>query len=240
MRRVSRLLGTLMIAGGVLALGWVVLVWQWQDPFTALYTHVQQGRLAARLDREVNTYRAAKPATRSLASARRLIAAEAAAYRRGLHRGDPIGRITIGRIGLKIVVVQGTDHESLEKGPGHYPGSYLPGQGGLIYIAGHRTTYLAPFSHIDAIRTGDYVTLQMPYGTFTYVVTRHRIVPANDLAVLESHGREVLILQACHPRFFATHRYLVYARPAAMSLRGGTSFPLAPSQLAAPARAKTS
>lgn len=233
MRRTLRLLGTLMIAAGVFAVAWAALVWRWEDPFTALYTHVEQGRLATRFDRELGSFKVEKVKTRSLASARRAVAAQAAAFRRRLRPGDPVGRLTIGRIGLEIVLVQGTDHETLKKGPGHYLGSYLPGQGGLIYVAGHRTTYLAPFSHIDAIRPGDYVTLEMPYGTFTYVVTGHRIVASNDLAVLRSHHREVLVLQACHPRFFATHRYLVYARPVSMALRGGPSYSLAPSRLAA-------
>ncbi|HEY6029344.1 MAG TPA: class D sortase [Gaiellaceae bacterium] len=240
MRRTLRLLGTLMIAGGVLALAWTVLVWRWQDPFTALYTHVQQSRLSARLDHELRTYPSATVKAGSLASARRAVAAEAAAYRRTLHPGDPLGRITVGRIGLRIVVVQGTDHESLKKGPGHYPGSYLPGQGHLIYVAGHRTTYLAPFSHIDAIRAGDYVTLELPYGTFKYVVTGHRVVPSTDVSVLRPGHRELLILQACHPRFFATHRYLVYARPVSMALRGGPSFTLGGARLAAGARAAAS
>ena len=110
-----------------------------------------------------------------------------------------------------MVVVQGTDHRSLEKGPGHYVQSGLPGEGRLVYIAGHRTTYLAPFSHIDAIRIGDYIRLQVPYGTFTYRVVRHYVVPDDDVAVLRDTGREVLRLQACHPRFFATHRYIVDA-----------------------------
>src|SRR5512142_2424344 len=111
MRRSLRFLGTLMIAGGVLTLAWAVLVWRWEDPFTALYTHIQQSRLSARLDHELRTYRSRTMSTRSLASARRAVSDEAAAYRRDLHPGDPIGRITIGRIGLRIVVVQGTDHE---------------------------------------------------------------------------------------------------------------------------------
>lgn len=240
MRRTLRLLGTLMITAGVLALGWAILVWQWQDPFTAIYTHIEQGRLSASFDREWRTFHFAAERDRSLAAARRTVAAEAAAFRRSLKVGQPIGRITIGRIGLKMVVVQGTDETTLEKGPGHYVGSYLPGQGQLIYIAGHRTTFLAPFSHIDAIRLGDYVTLTMPYGTFTYRVVRHRIVPYNDVAVLRSHDREVLILQACHPRFFATHRYLVYARPVAITPRGGGTFSLPQTRLAAAAAAQSS
>jgi sortase A len=82
----------------------------------------------------------------------------------------------------------------------------------LIYVAGHRTTYLAPFAQIDAIRRNDSIVFEVPYGTFTYRVVRHYVVPADDLAVLRDRGSEVLRLQACHPRFFATHRYLVDAR----------------------------
>ena len=112
-----------------------------------------------------------------------------------------------------MVVVQGTDEESLKKGPGHEPSTGLPGQGRLIYIAGHRTTYLAPFSHIDDIRVGDRIRFVVPYGTFVYRVIRHYVVPSDDLAVLQPTHREVLRLQACHPRFFATHRYIVDAVP---------------------------
>jgi sortase A len=82
----------------------------------------------------------------------------------------------------------------------------------LIYVAGHRTTYLAPFARIDAIRLNDTIVFQVPYGVFTYRVVRHYVVPADDLAELKDRGREVLRLQACHPRFFATHRYIVDAR----------------------------
>ncbi len=100
--------------------------------------------------------------------------------------GSAVGRLKIGRLGLDIFVVEGTDHESLKKGPGHYVDSGLPGQGKLIYIAGHRTTYLAPFARINDIRNGDYMTLEVPYGTFEYRAVRHYIVPSNDLAVLRN------------------------------------------------------
>ena len=118
-----------------------------------------------------------------------------------------------------MVLVDGTDESSLQKGPGRDLRSYMPGQSRLVYIAGHRTTYLAPFSHIDAIRPGDLVRLEMPYATFTYRATTHRIVPAGDMAVLRSPRHELLALQACHPRFFATHRYIVYATLVAMKPR---------------------
>lgn len=224
MRRALRFLGLLMILGGLLGLGWTVLVWQWQDPFTAYYTHRQQSRLAAELDRRDARFQTSERRGQPLAAARRTVSAEAARYRRSLHRGDPVGRLTIGAIGLRVVVVQGTDRDSLKKGPGHYAGSLLPGQGGLVYLAGHRTTYLAPFSHIDTLKPGDRVVLELPYGTFRYVVTGHRIVRATDAGVLRPRRREELVLQACHPRFFASHRYLVYARPAAMELPGGTTY----------------
>ncbi len=214
-----------MILAGVLTLGWAVLVWQWQDPFTAAYTHWQQSKLASQLDRQIADYRPAS-SDGSLAATRIAVVREASRYRTTVHRGEAIGRITIGAIGLKIVLVQGTDHESLKSGPGHYGPSGLPGQGKLVYVAGHRTTYLAPFSHIDDLRAGDFITVDMPYATLKYEVTRHRVVPATDTSVLRSPGHEVLILQACHPRFFATHRYLVYAKPVSETPRGGTSYTL--------------
>jgi sortase A len=100
----------------------------------------------------------------------------------------------------------------------------MPGEGQLVYIAGHRTTYLAPFAHIERMRSGDPVTLEVPYGTFRYRVFRHEIVDANDLAVLRSHGRDVVALQACHPRFFATERYIAWARLVRVEPRGGSAF----------------
>src|SRR4029078_12576497 len=93
----------------------------------------------------------------SLASLQRQVAASAQAYRRTLHTGETVGRIKIGRIGLSMVVVQGTDHESLKQGPGHYAGSALPGEGRLVYVAGHRTTHLAPFADTHRTRVGDYL-----------------------------------------------------------------------------------
>jgi sortase A len=101
----------------------------------------------------------------------------------------------------------------------------MPGQNRLVYIAGHRTMYLAPFSHIDAIRPGDPITLEMPYATFRYRAVRHVIVPADDLAVLRSPRHELLALQACNPRFFATQRYIVYARLISVEARGGPPLP---------------
>src|SRR5947208_7462544 len=211
MRRTARIVGTLMVVAGVLTFAWAVLVWQWQDPFTALYTHWQQHGLAKTLDREFAAFRPAPAERSNLIAERHAIAGDAAQFRRDAKRGQAIGRIVIGRIGLRMVLVNGTDHDSLKKGPGRDLRSSMPGENRLVYIAGHRTTYLAPFSHIDDIRNGDYIRLEMPYATFVYRATGHRVVAATDLSVLRSPDHEQLELQACHPRFFATHRYIVYA-----------------------------
>ena len=117
-RALPGLLGTLLIAGGSPhASVWVLVVWRWQDPFTAIYTHIQQTRLAHAYERQAAAFHP-KLAGRDLASVQASLAADARAYGKVLHRGGPVGRITIGRIGLKMIVVQGTDHGRLEKGPG--------------------------------------------------------------------------------------------------------------------------
>jgi sortase A len=209
--RSIRLLGTLLATAGVLTLAWVVVVWRWEDPFTAIYTHFEQSRLSHTYEQRAAAFHP-RLSPRDLASSQRRLAAEARAYADTLQVGDPVGRLRIGRIGLNMVVVQGTDAATLKRGPGHYVDSGLPGEGHLVYVAGHRTTYLAPFADINDIRVGDLVSFDVPYGAFTYRVTRHYIVSNNDVAVLRDHGRELLRLQACHPRFFATHRYIVDAR----------------------------
>ena len=150
---------------------------------------------------------------------RRRIRQAAARYRVQLERGDAVGRLSVPRLDLNAIVVEGTDSATLTKGPGRYTKSYVPGEGELIYIAGHRTTYGAPLARIDRLREGDEVRLEVPYGTFVYRVSSHVIVPASDIERLESSGREEIALQACHPRFFATERYIVYARPVSEAAR---------------------
>jgi sortase A len=103
----------------------------------------------------------------------------------------------------------------------------MPGEGHLVYVAGHRTTYSAPFSDIDDLEPGDRIVVELPYGTLEYRVTQHEIVRADELRVLRSRGREVLALQACHPRFFASHRYIVYARPVRVTTSSGGTVPTA-------------
>jgi sortase A len=227
MRRFARTLGTLMIVAGVGLLAWAVLVWRWEDPFTSLYTAWKQRELASSFDRRLSAYDPPVPGSTSIAAIRRTMQAEATRYRRGAERGSAIGRIRAPRLGVNMIFVEGTDHESLKRGPGRQRQTFMPGEGDLIYIAGHRTTYAAPFSHIDRLRQGDLVTLEMPYATFVYAITRHQIVPSTATWVLRPREREVLALQACHPRFFASHRYIAYAEPVRIVLRGGREYSLA-------------
>src|SRR5437763_5704346 len=238
MRRSVRIAATGMIVAGVAILAWVVVVWRWQDPFTALYTMWQQHELADDYKQRVKSFHPPPLATNvTTAAVKREIALEARRYRRSSKRGQAIGRIKVPRLGLNMILVDGTDHDSLTRGPGVDSHTHFPGEGQLVYIAGHRTTYLAPFAHIDSLRRGDPVTIELPYATFFYRVTNHVIVPSTDVARLRSHGREVLALQACHPRFFATHRYIVYARPVRIEPRAGPTVVLqTASRLAIPAR----
>lgn len=233
MRRWIRVTGTVLLGAGVCLLLWSAVVWRWQDPFTALYTTYQQHRLAAGLNLRVAAYAppprlAHAQGEDRVAQERRIVAREARRYRRRLKVGEPLGRLRVPRLHLNAIVVVGTDHDSLTKGPGWYTGSFLPGEGQLIYIAGHRTTYLAPFAAIQTLRRGDTATLELPYGTFVYRITHHRIVAADDVAQLRSHGVEVLALQACHPRFFATHRYIAYGTPVRVLPRGGKPYVVRP------------
>jgi sortase A len=225
MRRLARAAGLVLAVAGVLTLIWAVVVWQWQDPFTGLYTTWQQHRLEGQLNREFNEYAGPRRAfaSQSTSAEAHAVGLAAARLRRTAEVGQPIGRIVIPRLSLNMILVNGTDEGSLKRGPGRDLRTYMPGQNRLVYLAGHRTTYLAPFSHIDQIRPGDPITLEMPYATFLYRAIRHVIVPADDLAVLRSPRRELLALQACHPRFFATHRYIVYARLRSVKLRDGAS-----------------
>ena len=241
MRRLSRIAGTLLVVAGLGMLAWVLVVWRWQDPFTALYTHWKQHQLSQAYERRFSAYEPAQLRQNevSVSARTKVIAREARLYRIHSGRGQAIGRIRVPRLDVNMILVNGTDHNSLTKGPGRDRRTYMPGEGQLIYIAGHRTTYLAPFAHIERLQSGDAVTLDVPYATFRYRVFKHRIVGAHEMSVLRSHGVEVVELQACHPRFFASQRYIAYARLVRVEPRGGAAFePPATALAAAPLAAR--
>jgi sortase A len=214
---------------GLLGLGALVLVWvgvtvKWGDPFTSLYTRHEQRALAGRLDQIDRQWAAPKrPVSVAVASAKpeqtkaAVLRSRASSYRSTLAEGAPIGRIVVPRLGLRMVVVEGTAKADLEKGPGHYDSASgrttgLPGMGGVIGIAGHRTTYSAPFRHIDDLRPGDKIELRMPYGHFRYTVYHHKIVDDQDWSILRKRPWEKLVLTACHPLYSAKQRWVVFAR----------------------------
>jgi sortase A len=233
-RRLIRLGGTVMIVAGSLLLVWALLVWRWQDPFTALYTRWEQRDLAQEYEERVERYEAETPKEMVEKAASPLeIAERARKYRLRLAEGDAIGRLKIPKLDLNMIVVNGTESKTLKKGPARHKGTFLPGEGKLIYIAGHRTTYSAPFSDIDDLERGDRVWLELPYATVEYTIRSHRIVEAHELSVLRSRGREELALQACWPRFFASHRYIAYARPVRMIPRTGRPYQYLGSELQA-------
>ena len=216
-----RRLGTLVIVVGLGLLAWSATVYLWKDPFTTAFTALEQRRLKDAFERQVEEWRSTEPpvvdgeAPVAAGTLRR----DARRYRLASEPGEAVARIDVPRLGLEAFVVNGTDTANLRKGPGRHLETFMPGERELVYIAGHRTTYGAPFSAIDRLQPGDRIFLELPYASFEYRVTGHRIVDQYELAVLRTRGREELALQACHPRFFSSERYIVYARPVRVSTR---------------------
>ena len=216
-------LGTLLLVIGVSMLVWAATVYLWKDPFTTAYTAYEQRRLESTLERQFEAWRPTRrPVSRPGKPApprREDVRREARRFRLASQEGDAVAKLKIPRLGIDSVVVNGTSSGDLRRGPGRHLDTFMPGERQLVYVAGHRTTYGAPFSNIDDLRNGDTISVELPYASIRYEVTGHRVVDDNDLSVLESHGREELVLQACHPRFFASQRYLVYARPVSVQGR---------------------
>jgi sortase A len=211
-----------LIIAGAMMLGDAALTVAWQEPVSALYAQIVQGQLGDDLHR----LELAEPgavdlaALRSLATERERMAFMARALRRKSKRGAAVGRIRIARIGENAVVVDGTDTASLRKGPGIYDDAPFPGAPGTVAIAGHRTTYLAPFRHIDRLRPGNLIVLEMPYGRFTYRVQQTRIVDPSQVSVVKRVGYDRLVLSACHPLYSAAQRIVVFARFVGAQPRG--------------------
>jgi len=126
--------------------------------------------------------------------------------------GDAVAIIRIPKIDVDYVVVEGTDVESLKKGPGHYTDTAYPWKAtGRVGIAGHRTTYGSPFWSLNELRPGDRIVLATEYGIFEYRVTGSRIISPSDASVLESTSEPTLVLTTCNPRFSAAERLVVVA-----------------------------
>jgi len=224
-RSTLRLLSTLLIVSGSLLLADAGATLVWEEPVSSLYAQFQQGDLQGQLDRleRVKPTPVEEKALKKLPDPKRRLAFAARSLDRRTDEGDAVGKLLIDRIGLSSVVVEGTDAGDLRKGPGHYPGTPLPGQRGTVAIAGHRTTYGAPFRNIDKLRTGDDIVLAMPYGRFTYRVERTRIVPPTAVWVTQRVSYDRLILSACHPLYSAAKRIVVFARLIRSDPRGAAA-----------------
>jgi sortase A len=214
LRRALRALSSVLIVAGAILLADAGLTLIWQEPLSAVYAHFQQGKLDDRLA-QLERAPLAPADQRALAKIpdpSRRLAFRARALERRLDEGDAVGRIVIPKIGLSDVFVEGTETADLRKGPGHYPATPLPGEHGTVAIAGHRTTYGAPFRHIDELRPRDRIELRMPYGRFAYSVERTRIVPPTETSVTRRVDHDRLVLSACHPLYSAAQRIIVFAR----------------------------
>jgi sortase A len=212
--RPLRIISIMLITAGLVVLADAGLTLLWQEPLSAAYGAFKQGQAEDQLNDLESQYPtpadlAAISGVRGNDEKARILADR---FEPHLQEGHAIGRIKIDRIGLSIVVVQGTDTASLEKGPGHYRNTPIPGQPWTVAIAGHRTTYLAPFRHIDDIRDGDSVRIEMPYAAFTYTVEKHEVVDPGDVGIIKPVGYDRLVLTACHPPYSAAHRYAVFAK----------------------------
>ena len=221
MRRALRALSTVLIVAGALLLADAALTLLWQEPVSAVYGRIQQDKLEGKLkDLEKAPIAAVdQRALRRLDVSRRLAFAARSLKRRS-QEGDPLGRIRIPEIGVSDVFVEGTNAPDLRRGPGHYPATPLPGQRGTVAIAGHRTTYGAPFHDVDKLRRGDRIELDMPYGRFTYRVERLKIVEPTAVDVTDPVGYDRLVLSACHPLYSAAQRIIVFARLERAEARG--------------------
>lgn len=134
--------------------------------------------------------------------------------------GNPLLRLRVPSIGLDWIVVQGVDLADLAKGPGHYPGTAMPGQVGNFAVAGHRTTHGAPFFRIGELRAGDVITAQVAGATYTYRVSSREIVDPSQVSVVapvpDRPGvmptERLLTLTSCNPKYSARQRMIVHAR----------------------------
>ncbi len=214
MRRLIRDISSVLILSGLLLVLDAGATLVWQEPVTAAIGLVLRGQVndhylsyrtapLSPVDLGVLTH-LQTPTERVSFLAHRLAGQ--------VRTGDALGTISIPKIGVGYTVVQGTDELSLEKGPGHYPDTAVPGLGRTVAVAGHRTTYLAPFRRLDQLRSGDRIMVRMPYGRFTYRVQRTQIVSPKALWVTDDVGYDRLVLSACHPLYSAAQRIIVFAR----------------------------
>ena len=145
--------------------------------------------------------------------------------------GSAVAIIKIPKIKLQKAVVEGTNVGDLKKGPGHYTGTPLPGQPGNAAIAGHRTTYGAPFGDLGLLKAGDEIDVTTRQGQFVYRVSNIKVVSPSDVSVIKNTSDNRLTLTTCHPKFSAAQRLIITAalapgeKPAPASAPATTAAP---------------
>jgi sortase A len=239
--RASGIASTALITAGLVVLLDVGMTLAWSEPVSTLHGWLAQREASQQLEEVTERFEervAALPPTPNptpptTPEERELDPAEvsrlAGLLDSEVEDADAIGRIVIPAIELNIVLVQGTSTADLRKGPGHYPETVLPGQPGTVAIAGHRTTYLAPFRHLDELGPDDEISVEMPYATVTYRFERQLIVDPTRVGVVRDVDHNRLVLTACHPLYSADQRIVVFAREVEVDPPGGDDEePIAP------------
>lgn len=224
-RSALRGLSTVLIVSGTLLLADAVATLVWQEPVSAYLAQRDQDRLSgdlADLER-ARPDRLEQRALKVLRKPGQRVSFLARAARRRATAGDAVGRIRIPKIDASFVMVYGTGTDDLKKGPGVYPDTSFPGVPGTTAVAGHRTTYLAPFRRINELSAGDEIVLDMPYARFTYAVEKQLIVEPTDVWVTRRVDHDRLVLSACHPLYSAAQRIIIFARLERTEPRGAAT-----------------
>jgi sortase A len=200
LRRTVREIGLALIVLGVIVLLFVA--------YQLLGTNLTEARNQSHLERQFTAHTAKAPASSTAASSQKPDVLPA------VPPGGAIDHLVIPAIGVNKYVVEGTNEADLRQGPGHYTGTPYPGQSGNVGIAGHRTTYGAPFFELNALKPGDQILLtDLNARTWVYVVSRPPVVVSpDDVSVLDPTSFPQLTLTTCNPRFSATSRLVVFAR----------------------------
>jgi sortase A len=209
-RSTLRFVASVLMTSGVLLIADAGVTLAWQEPVSAFLAAREQDRLEDELADQRELTERDKLSVADIRDLRRRIRRLAELQKARTDAGDPIGKILFRS--RDYVVVQGDDTDSLRKGPGHYPNTEWPGEGKTVGIAGHRTTYGAPFRTLDKLEHGDEVVLEMPYARLTYRVEREQIVPPSATWVTRDRDHERLVLSACHPLYSAAKRIVIFAR----------------------------
>ena len=218
-RAILRFLGAVAIVSGVMLMAEAAVTVAWQEPISAVIASRSQAGLEDDLDsldaeaadvrdgiEERRAEREAEPLNDQT-----LLAALALRMQAKAGEGDAIGEMRIPAIGVGYTMVEGSGNGPLRKGPGHYPDTPFPGLGGTFAVAGHRTTYGAPFREIDQLEPGATIEVEMPYATVRYAVEKTEIVEPDAVWVKKPVGYEQIVLTACHPPFSAAERIVVFA-----------------------------